>query len=401
MSQTLSPELDQSRKWRSITLLVVSQIAAMSLWFVSAAILVDMTREVNLTAGVQAALSSAVQAGFVVGAIVLAVLGVADRYQPRFVIAIFAMAAAIANAMLLIVEPGSAAAITLRAITGACLAGVYPVGMKIAVGWGQKDRGLLVGLLVGGLTLGSAAPHLLAFFGGVNWRITVATASVLGFIAAMVIMGTGNGPYHVKAAKFNPKVITTAWTDKSIRRAYGGYLGHMWELYAMWSWIGVALAYGFSQQLDDNEASEFAKLIAFLVIAIGAVTSATAGWIADRIGKAELTILAMAGSGISALLFAFTLGGPVWFTVLIALVWGATIIPDSAQFSVSVADHAKAEQAGSLLTFQTALGFALTIVTVQLTPVIANHIGWSVTMALLALGPLFGIYCMWQLRQRR
>lgn len=373
----------------------------MSLWFVSAAILVDMSREANLSAATQAALSSAVQAGFVIGAVVLALFGVADRYQPRYVIALFATIAAVANALLLVVIPGSFTAIALRAITGACLAGVYPVGMKIAVGWGQQDRGLLVGLLVGGLTLGSAAPHLLAYLGGADWRITVITASLLALVAAALVLATRNGPLHVKAARFNPRVVTTAWTNKSIRSAYGGYLGHMWELYAMWSWIGVALAYSFSQQLDETAASQFAKLIAFSVIGIGAVTSAMAGWIADRIGKAELTIFAMIGSGVSAILFALTFGGAIWITVLIALVWGATIIPDSAQFSVSVADNAPADQAGSLLTFQTALGFALTIVTVQLTPVVAEAVGWAATMALLALGPAFGVYAMWPLRANK
>jgi len=267
------------------------------------------------------------------------------------------------------------------------------------VGWGQKDRGLLVGLLVGGLTLGSASPHLLAYLGGTDWRSTVLAASALAVIAALIVLAVRNGPFHTKAAQFDPTVITQAWTNRSIRRAYGGYLGHMWELYAMWSWIGVALAISFSQQMPADNASEFAKLMAFIIIATGAVSCGVAGWVADRIGKAELTIIAMAISGVSAILFALTFGGSVWITVVISIVWGISIIPDSAQFSVLVADHAKAEQAGSLLTFQTALGFALTIATVQLTPVIATAVGWPVMMGLLALGPLFGIVSMWGLRR--
>jgi len=386
-------------KFRSIALLIIAEILAMSLWFVSAAILVDMSNEANLSPSVQAALSSAVQAGFVIGAVLSAVFGLADRYEPRFVFAFFCLVAAIANALLLVAVPGSISAIVLRGITGASLAGVYPVGMKIAVGWGQKDRGLLVGLLVGGLTLGSASPHLLAFLGGADWRSTVLAASALAVAAAVIVLAVKNGPFHTKATAFNPGVITEAWTNKAIRRAYGGYLGHMWELYAMWSWIGVALVVSFMSHMPEADATQFAKLMAFIIIASGAVSCGIAGWVADRIGKAELTIIAMAVSGLCALLFALTFGGSVWLTVVISIVWGIAIIPDSAQFSVLVADHAQGDQAGSLLTFQTALGFALTIATVQLAPVIAAQVSWPVMMALLALGPAFGIYSMWGLKK--
>jgi len=175
-------------KNKCIALLIVAEVLAMSLWFVSAAILGDMADEARLSPGVQAALSSAVQAGFVVGAVLSAVYGLADRYEPRYVFAFFCSVAALANALMVVVIPGSISAILLRALTGAALAGVYPVGMKIAVGWGQKDRGLLVGLLVGGLTLGSASPHLLAFYGGADWRITVLIASALTVLAALIVV---------------------------------------------------------------------------------------------------------------------------------------------------------------------------------------------------------------------
>lgn len=394
-----TPDINSRTKIRSIILLIIAEILAMSLWFVSAAILGDMSSEANLSPGVQAALSSSVQAGFVIGAVLSAVFGIADRYEPRYVFAFFCITAAIANALLLVVVPGSINAIVLRGITGASLAGVYPVGMKIAVGWGQKDRGLLVGLLVGGLTLGSASPHLLAFFGGADWRSTVLAASGLAVIAAILVLAVRNGPFHTKAAAFNPRVITEAWTNIAIRRAYGGYLGHMWELYAMWSWISVALSVSFMAHMPEADATEFAKLMTFIIIAAGAISCGVAGWVADRIGKAELTIIAMAVSGLCAVLFALTFGGSVWLTVLISIIWGIAIIPDSAQFSVLVADHAKGDQAGSLLTFQTALGFALTIATVQLAPLVAAKVGWPVMMGLLALGPVFGIMSMWGLRK--
>ena len=383
---------------RSITLLIVAEIAAMSLWFVSAAILPDMSRETNLSDGVKAAMSAAVQGGFVIGALVSAVLGLADRFDPRHVLALFAVLAAVVNALMLVATPG-VEFVVLRGLTGAFLAGVYPVGMKIAVGWSQRSRGLLVGLLVGGLTLGSAAPHLLSFLGGADWRVTVAVASVLSVLGALLVLKTENGPFHSSQSKFEAKVLTEAWTNQSIRRAYGGYLGHMWELYAMWAWISVALAVSFTHQMPQAEAQDLAKITTFVVIGLGAISCPLAGLVADRIGKAELTIVAMAISGLSAILFALTFGGAIWLTIAIAILWGVFIIPDSAQFSALVADHAPAEKAGSLMTFQTALGFTLTTITVQLTPLIVAKIGWPLLMASLALGPAFGIYSMWKLRR--
>ena len=389
---------DKHAMKRSITLLIIAEIAAMSLWFVSAAILPDMSRETNLSDGVKAAMSAAVQGGFVIGALVSAVLGLADRFDPRHVLALFAVLAAVVNALMLVATPG-VEFVVLRGLTGAFLAGVYPVGMKIAVGWSQRSRGLLVGLLVGGLTLGSAAPHLLSFLGGADWRVTVAVASVLSVIGALLVLKTENGPFHSSQSKFEAKVLTEAWTNQSIRRAYGGYLGHMWELYAMWAWISVALAVSFTHQMPQAEAQDLAKITTFVVIGLGAISCPLAGLVADRIGKAELTIVAMAISGLSAILFALTFGGAIWLTIAIAILWGIFIIPDSAQFSALVADHAPAEKAGSLMTFQTALGFTLTTITVQLTPLIVAKIGWPLLMASLALGPAFGIYSMWKLRR--
>ncbi|WP_422374474.1 MFS transporter [Roseibium sp.] len=386
-------------KWRSLSLLMLAEIAGMSLWFMSAAILPDLTREFAISDFAQAALSSVVQIGFVVGAVVSALFGLADRFDPRRVFAICAILAALFNSSLLVFEPGGPVTIFARFATGVLLAGVYPVGMKIAVGWGQKDRGLLVGTLVGALTFGSAAPHLLALLGGADWRWSLTVASIASAGGGVLCLFVGLGPFHAKAPRMKIKAIFTAWTNRKIRYAYAGYLGHMWELYAMWAWIGVALAVSFSDHMPQENALSLARLIAFLTIAAGGVASILAGLAADRVGKANIAILAMAVSGSAALASAVSFGGPVWLTVFCVLVWGAAILPDSAQFSALVADYAEPDQAGSLMSFQTALGFALTFFTVQLTPLGAELIGWPGVFALMAIGPALGILGMMRLRR--
>lgn len=379
----------------------MAEVAAMSLWFVSSAILVDLRREVDLSEFQSAMLVSSVAAGFVLGALYVAISGVADRYDPRKVFAFSATLAAIANALLLLTEAGGVISVLLRTITGFALAGVYPVGMKIAVGWGIRDRGWLVGLLVGGLTLGSASPHLLSFLGGANWRLTSLLASALAIVAAMLVMGTRLGPHHTRAGAMNPRVVTLAWTDKKLRRAFIGYLGHMWELYALWAWIAPAVAASYLLQTDEVQAAQWSKLTAFVAIGSGALLCPFAGRLADAVGKAELTILAMGVSAASAIAAAFVFGGPVWLVATVFVVWGLSVIPDSAQFSALVADLSPPESSGSLMSLQTAMGFALTIVTVQLTPIVAAIIGWPGLFCILALGPLIGIVSMSGLRRSR
>jgi MFS family permease len=365
----------------------------MSLWFVSAAILPELSAEAALTPGRAAALSSAVQIGFVAGALALAVHGTADRYDPRRVLAVSALVGAAANLALLATPPGGAAQVALRLVTGAALAGTYPVGMKIVVGWGVRDRGLLVGLLVGALTVGGALPHLFALTGGADWRPTVVAISLLAAAGGLLVLAISLGPHHARAAAFDPSALRLAWTDRRIRLAYAGYLGHMWELYAFWAWIAAAATAGFALRLGE-QAPDAARLLTFAAIALGGVLCLPAGALADRIGKARVARGAMVASGIAALGTAVTLEGPLWLAVPFVLLWGAAIIPDSAQFSALVADAAPPERAGSLMTFQTALGFTLTFFTVQATPAVAGALGWPATLALMALGPAIGVEAM-------
>jgi hypothetical protein len=219
-------------KRASVAVLIVTQIAVLSLWFSSAAVLPEMGHEAGLSAARLAWLSTAVQLGFGIGALGFAVIGLADRYDPRRVFMASALAGAATNLALLAVPIGGWESIFLRALTGAAMAGVYPVGMKIATGWGKTDRALLVGLLVGALTIGSASPHLISFVGGAEWRLTIWASTLLAAVGGLSIMSVGLGPYHARAPKLDISAIALTWTDRRIRLAVIGYIGHMWELYA-------------------------------------------------------------------------------------------------------------------------------------------------------------------------
>ncbi len=381
-------------KQHSITLLVLAEIAGMSLWFVSSAILGDMSKEVDLSTSFKAALASSVSAGFVIGALLSAITGLPDRIDPRFVFGLSAVLAALANAGLVMLPPDSDWALLLRFATGFFLAGVYPVGMKIAVGWGTNDRGLLVGLLVGGLTFGAAFPHLLALFGGADWRITTLMASAVAALGAVLISRSKLGPHHAQASRFQPDAIKLSWQNKSVRSAFAGYLAHVWELYGMWAWISIALTATFTLSMQQGVAEDAAKLVTFLAISAGALCCPIAGVLADKYGKAKITIIAMAISGVSAVVSAILFYGNPWVLSFVVLIWGASVIADSAQFSALIADYAPADKVGSLMTFQTALGFTLTWVIVQITPMLAEWLGWPIMFCILALGPAIGIAAM-------
>ncbi|WP_425407251.1 MFS transporter [Hwanghaeella sp.] len=382
----------------ALTLLILCEVLALSLWFSSTAVIPSLKADFGLNDTAASLISSMVSVGFVIGTLISASFGLADRLNPVRFFAGSALLAAGANALIIFVDPTSWLVPGLRLVVGLSMAGIYPVGMKLAAGWAKADMGFLVGSLVGALTLGSALPHLINIAGGLDWRLTLAIASGAAVAAAALILFVRPGPAVRRAAAFRPQFAFQAWTKPSLRLANLGYFGHMWELYALWAWAGVFLLESFRQTPGVEEPVLWSMALAFTTVASGAVGSIAGGLFADRLGRTTLTMLAMGISGTCALASGFVFGLSPWIVTPLFVIWGITVVADSAQFSSSVMELSDPWLIGTMVTVQTCLGFLLTVGTIHLVPVMADLVGWQWSFAFLAIGPYLGVIAMGRLR---
>ena len=387
----------QPSKWRALTITGIAVVMSLTTWFSATAVTPELVVAWSLSPGEAGWLTNAVQLGFVLGALGSSLIALSDRVSLTWLMAWASLIGALANAALLL-EPGIGWAIALRALTGAALASVYPPSMKFIATYFKTGRGLAMGAMVGALTLGSSLPHLVrAFGGGLDWQITVLATSVLAFGSAGIFaFALREGPYPFARTTVDLRQFGAILKDRPVMLANFGYFGHMWELYAMWGWF---LAYA-TAAVDTGGWSLNASLLAFAVVAMGAPGSVIAGWMADRIGRCNTSALALAGSGMSALLIGVFFEAHPAIFLIIALFWGLTIVSDSAQFSAAVSELADQKFVGSTLAFQMSVGFSISIFTVWLVPQIAEVFGsWRWTFLVLVPGPIFGVWSMMRLRR--
>ena len=385
--------------WFALSIISICLVGAMSTWFSGTVILPELTLRSGLGESEKVWLTNAVQLGFVIGAIVLAFFNLSDSMPLILLIAFSCTLAAIAN-LLLIWTDTPLSIIAVRLLTGVALSGVYPSVVKLIATWFQKSRGVAMGVIIGALTLGSAAPHFFrAMTPDTDWLIVIWVSSLMTFLAGMILVFfVSEGPFYFARTRFKPSQIIQVLNNKPLALVNIGYLGHMWELYAMWAWI-LTFAHFL---LNDFDWVPFGapEYFSFFIVSIGAIGCVIAGYLSDIYGRCYITAALMLVSGSCAFSIGFLVNTSPFLFGLIALLWGLTIIADSGQFSAAVTELSEPNLVGTALTVQMAIGFGITMITIWLVPVFAQLFGsFQWMFLLLAPGPFIGAIAMLLLRR--
>jgi MFS family permease len=384
---------------RILPVIIFSQFTGTSLWFAGNAVLDDLQRQWGLAADAVGDVTSAVQLGFIVGTLTFAFFAVADRYSPRKVFFLCSLAGAIANAVVYVAPHELRSLLVARFLTGFFLAGIYPVGMKIAASWYQRDLGNAIGFLVGALVLGTAFPHLLKAAGAaLPWEgITVAVSVTAAVGGLLMLRFVPDGPYLAKGARFDPRALVVIFRSRLFRASAFGYFGHMWELYAFWAFVPVVLA---AHAVQVANAPLNVPFWAFCVIGAGALGCAGGGLVSLTRGSAPVAFAQLATSGVCCVLSPFMFYTPTPVFLAFLLVWGITVVGDSPQFSALNARNAPRELVGSALTIVNCIGFSITIVSIQFLNRMWTAVGEANLFVLLAIGPALGLVALMPLVKR-
>lgn len=376
-----------------LAVIVVAQVAGTAQWFAGNAVMGDLIASWSLPEAFLAQVTLAVQLGFIIGTLVFAALSISDRLPTRAVFLVSCLLAGAATLALAFLDHQPGLFLVLRFVTGFFIAGIYPVGMKLAASWFSKGLSVAMSLLVGALMVGTALPHLMrGFLAQTDWQVVIVMVAMVSAAGGVLLFAlVPLGPFAKQGAGFDPKAVMAAFRTPAFRRASLGYFGHMWELYALWAYFPVLIAAVFARQGLGNDG---VAIWSFLALAIGAPTGVLGGWLAVRYGSARLAQVFLAGSGLCCLAAPLTPALPLWMFLIFLMIWGGACAADSPQLSTINAKSAPLAYLGSALTLVNSIGFSITLISITL-------IGWLVSVmpiewALLALapGPLLGAWAV-------